>query len=70
MKRYKKRLKLKKSVQFTLFQVAIIAIIYILTYFTIRDASTSYEYYCHNALMFAISFIASGLVLCLEDFTK
>lgn len=70
MKRYKKRLKLKKSVQFTLFQVGIIAIIYTLTYFTIRDASTSYSNYCHNALMFAISFVASGLVLCLEDFTK
>ena len=70
MKRYKKKLKLKKSVQFTLFQVGIIAIIYILTYFTIRDASTSYANYCHNVIMFTISFIARGLVLCLEDFIK
>lgn len=70
MKRYKKKLKLKKSVQFTLFQVGIITIICILTYFAIRDASTSYANYCHNAIMFTISFIASGLVLCLEDFIK
>jgi hypothetical protein len=70
MKRYKKKLKLKKSIQFTIFQVGIIAIIYILTYFTIRDASTSYTNYCHNAIMFLISFIASWLVLCLEDFIK
>ena len=70
MKRYKKKLKLKKSVQFTLFQVGIIAIIYILTYFTIRDASSSYANYCHNAIMFTISFIAGVLVLCLEDFIK
>ena len=70
MKRYKKKLKLKKSVQFTLFQVGIIAIIYILTYFTIRDTSSSYTNYCYNAIMLTISFIASGLVLCLEDFIK
>ena len=70
MKRYKKKLKLKKSVQFTLFQVGIIAIIYILTYFTIRDASASYTNYCYNAIMLTISFIASVLVLCLEDFIK
>ena len=70
MKRYKKKLKLKKSVQFTLFQVGIIAIIYTLTYFTIRDASSSYANYCFNVIMFTISFIASGLVLCLEDFIK
>ena len=70
MKRDKKKLKLKKSVQFTLFQVGIITILYILTYFTIRDASTNYANYCHNAIMFTISFIASGLVLCLEDFIK
>lgn len=70
MRRYKKKLKLKKSIQFTLFQVGIIAIIYTLTYFTIRDASSSYTNYCYNAIMFTISFIASGLVLCLEDFIK
>lgn len=70
MKRYKKKLKLKKSVQFTLIQVGIIAIIYILTYFTIRDTSSSYANYCHNAIMLTISFIASGLVLCLDDFIK
>ena len=70
MKRYKKKLKLKKSVQFALFQVGIIAIIYILTYFTIRDTSSSYANYCYNAIMLTISFIASGLVLCLEDFIK
>lgn len=70
MKRYKKKLKLKKSVQFTLFKVGIIAIIYILTYFAIRDASSSYANYCHNAIMLTISFIASGLVLCLDDFIK
>ena len=70
MKRYKKKLKLKKSVQFTLFQVGIITILYILTYFTIRDASSSYANYCHNAIMLTISFIASWLVLCLEDFIK
>ena len=70
MERYKKKLKLKKSVQFTLFQVGIIAIIYILTYFTIRDASSSYTNYCYNAIMLTISFIASGLVLCLDDFIK
>ena len=70
MKRYKKKLKLKKSVQFALFQVGIITIICILTYFTIRDTSESYTNYYYNAIMLTTSFIASGLVLCLEDFIK
>lgn len=70
MKKYKKRLKLKKSAQFALFQFVIIAMIYTLTYFTIRDASTSYINYCHNGVMFAISFIANGLVLSLGDYIK
>lgn len=70
MKKYKKRLKLKKSIQVKLIQFVIINVIYLLAYFSIRDASTSYANYCHNGLVIFTTFITTGLVACLGDYIK
>ena len=70
MKKYKKRLKLKKSAQIALLQFVIINAIYLLAYFSIRDASTSYANYCHNGLVLCTTFITTGLVACLGDYIK